>query len=498
MLQIFKTSFIIVLIMIICVFTYCADDPISSVGTGSIKGILTDAETGSPISGVSVTTSPGTSALISDHSGGYIFSDIDEGSYVVKASKINYQTASVNVAVKKNETTTADIVMEQEESQNDSPNPPTNANPADGAENQPISLTLSWSGSDPNAKDTLRYDVYLGSANMPFAIVSSTQSDTFYAVTELTHNTIFFWQIVAWDNDNSTTYGPVWSFSTAPFPDNRIVFTSNRDGDYEIYSSSNDGTIILQLTDNPNRDWCPKISPNRNKIAFSSNRSVESHIYTMDMDGSNKNKITSIPIDSYHNYGIGFCWSPDGHQLLYSNYDKLYRIEDDGANLTQIAQAPDSRHFRECDWSPLGDKIVALTIGSVIYESQIYIMDADGNNMQILIGDSTGVTGSLSFSPDGRKVVFTHDVSGHEVTSGRQLDSRIFVINIDSTKASDISTHKPAGTNDLYPIWSPDGSKIIFSNGPNDDLTPADIWVMDIDGNNREKLITNAIMPDWK
>ncbi|MEM9833176.1 MAG: hypothetical protein AAF944_21260 [Bacteroidota bacterium] len=58
--------------------------------------------------------------------------------------------------------------------------------------------------------------------------------------------------------------------------------------------------------------------------------------------------------------------------------------------------------------------------------------------------------------------------------------------------------NKPAGTNDLRPRYSPDGARIIFENAPNDDPNAASIWVMDLNGDNRQLLYQNATMPHWR
>ncbi|HKB87710.1 MAG TPA: discoidin domain-containing protein, partial [Ignavibacteriaceae bacterium] len=95
---------------------------------------------------------------------------------------------------------------------NNPPNQPTNPGPSNGALNQPINSTLSWSGSDPNG-DPLTYDVYFGAANNP-PLVSGNQSGTNYDPGTLNTNTTYYWKIVAKDNQGATTAGPVWNFST--------------------------------------------------------------------------------------------------------------------------------------------------------------------------------------------------------------------------------------------------------------------------------------------
>src|SRR5690606_34315791 len=108
-----------------------------------------------------------------------------------------------------------------------------------------------------------------------------------------------------------------------------------------------------------------------------------------------------------------------------------------------------------------------------------------------------GLIEAPSFSTDGTKILFTKDVSGFEGGNGRQLNAHIFLMSIDGSDTVDLSINKPAGTNDLNPTFSPDGSKIIFTNVKNDGSSPKEIWIMDADGANRQKLITGE-MPDWR
>ena len=270
--------------LITILFFSCKDETLSPITTGSITGSVTDAETGNPIADASITTTPGTSALTTDSTGDYAFLDIEEGSYTVKATKLNYKTASVGITVKAEQTTVANIVMERIESENNGPYPPSEPDPVHGAIDQPRYLDLVWSGSDPDGGDTLTYDVYFGDADAPISLVSSDQGDTTYTLEDLRYNTTYHWQIIAKDSEGMIANGPVWSFITESYPQHRIVFASDRSDNYDIYSSSNDGELQIQLTFESSRDWWPRISPDRDVIAFSSDRNVESHIYLMNMD----------------------------------------------------------------------------------------------------------------------------------------------------------------------------------------------------------------------
>src|SRR5262249_37103884 len=72
------------------------------------------------------------------------------------------------------------------------------------------------------------------------------------------------------------------------------------------------------------------------KIAFSSDRDGNSEIYTMNPDGSNQVRLTNNPgVDTYP------TWSPDGRMIAFisqtpSGDVAIFRMNEDGANKTQI------------------------------------------------------------------------------------------------------------------------------------------------------------------
>lgn len=227
----------------------------------------------------------------------------------------------------------------------------------------------------------------------------------------------------------------------------------------------------------------------------------------MDTKGGNVFQVTSgKSVEGNNSNGKCFTWSPDGDQLLYGHMEDLYVVNYNAAgNSTDIiAKAPVNRNFGDCDWcdhfnnSPQ-EKIVVLTQGVKPYDNEIYLMDPDGKNMDLLVGNLKGTLSSPRFSPDGVNVIFSLDTL-YEDDNGRQLNARIYSINVDGSNLIDLSgDEKENGTNDLQARYSETGGKIIFMNivASKNGEGIRSIWTMDTDGQNREKLITNAEMPEW-
>ncbi len=114
---------------------------------------------------------------------------------------------------------------------NNPPSLPGNPSPANHATGVSINADLSWIGGDPDAGDTVTYDVYFGASATP-PLVSNDHTGTSYDPGALDNNVTYYWKIVAADNHGAPTTGPVWDFTTQA--------EAGRKGDFD-----NDGQIDI-------------------------------------------------------------------------------------------------------------------------------------------------------------------------------------------------------------------------------------------------------------
>jgi len=101
-----------------------------------------------------------------------------------------------------------------EEKVNSPPHMPSNESPENGSTGVAIDVALSWEGGDPDEEDTVRYDVYFGNTSDPVLVANNITNTSYQPDEPLEYNTMYHWRIVAWDDQNASTQGPLWVFTT--------------------------------------------------------------------------------------------------------------------------------------------------------------------------------------------------------------------------------------------------------------------------------------------
>ncbi len=95
---------------------------------------------------------------------------------------------------------------------NHPPYEPSDPYPTNGSDSADVNVDLLWKCDDPEG-DPLTYDVYFGDKNPPPKIASNQTNETYDPGT-LNISQTYYWKIIAWDNYNTSTTGPLWYFIT--------------------------------------------------------------------------------------------------------------------------------------------------------------------------------------------------------------------------------------------------------------------------------------------
>jgi Tol biopolymer transport system component len=217
---------------------------------------------------------------------------------------------------------------------------------------------------------------------------------------------------------------------------------------YDIFIADSDGSGLKKLTDNPQYDAEPIMSPDGQKIVFGSQRDDDFDIYIMNSDGSDVKRLT----DSI-GYDGGPWFSPDGKKIVWRAWHP--QAEEEHAR------------WKDCMKK---DYIVPFPL-------DIWVMDADGSNKKRLT--SNGATNwAPSWHPDGKGIIFSSNMDDwHEDLKRFGHNFELYLINGDGTGLQRITYNNVF---DSFPMFSPDGKKLAFASNRNPEKPRAtDIFIAD-------------------
>jgi TolB protein len=183
-------------------------------------------------------------------------------------------------------------------------------------------------------------------------------------------------------------YLPIWS------PDgSKIAFTTNRDGNPEIYVMNADGSGARRMTNSPAIDVSPTWSPSGNQLAWVSDRTGSGRIYIMNADGTGQRVL--INEEAYRP-----TWSSEPfNEIAYAaksgpGYDiKIFsfgtgetrRITDGIGSNESPAFAPNGRHIA----------FTSTRNGKV----QVYTIARDGNDLRQITREGNNKYPNWSMEP---------------------------------------------------------------------------------------------------
>lgn len=491
---------IYLVLLISLLFVGCSEELVDRISSGNVKGTVVKHGTNEPLANIKVTTAPSTQTVFTAEDGSFELTGVPAGDYAVRAEGTGYlmEIHNANV-VNDGQLITLVFEMKTNESLNASPTV-TIVAPADNLANQPTSVLLSWKSTDADEKDVLSYRVLVRNSRDNKVFEVKDLKETTYMLEDLQFGTDYFWQVAVSDGVNEEVFSAAQKFSTAAFSTNRIHYARSFGENLAILSTT-DGSSSLRLTPETVNSLRPKKNNAANSLAFLRVLNGVTHLFVSKLDGSSAAKVSQIPVAGFNAAEVSYAWGSNGKELIYPNFDKLYRVNKDGSGTELVYKTSDGSFISECAWSEDGKKIALKTNDINGYKSRIFVIDMQGNTLQTVLENVRGRASGLDFSADGNKLLYAWDISGYESTTNRQMETHIFLYNLTTGTATDLSefTKIVGGHIDIHPRFSPNEGQIIFTQTSNDGRSQSDVYVMSIaDEDSRKLLVSNAIMPDWE
>ena len=209
---------------------------------------------------------------------------------------------------------------------------------------------------------------------------------------------------------------------------------------YDIFVADFKGHVTKQLTNSPGYDAEGTVSPDGKKIIFTSSRNGDIDLYTMNIDGTDVKQITNTL-----GYDGGACFSPDGKLITWrasrpqteeeiKEYKdllakglvmptrmELFMANADGTNPRQVTK------LGRANWAPAFTPDSKRLIFASNHEHErgfpfnLYLVNFDGSGLERISHDS-GFDAFPMFSPDGKKLIFSSNRN-----NGGTRDTNVFI-----------------------------------------------------------------------
>lgn len=160
--------------------------------------------------------------------------------------------------------------------------------------------------------------------------------------------------------------------------------------------------------------------------------------------------------------------SPDSRRVAYAwrNDEGFYELRviavDDG-RARVLYRNPEAGFVQPSAWSPDGRQILTLFFRKDNI-SQIALVSAEDGRVRVLRSLNWVYPKKMDFSPDGRFIVYD------SFARGAAGPRDIYLLALDGSQERALVTH---ASDDLFPLWSPDGTTVLFAS---DRLGTLDLW----------------------
>ncbi len=215
---------------------------------------------------------------------------------------------------------------------------------------------------------------------------------------------------ITWTDATQLTFDEAEIESVEVSKDGRILVSSDRSGNWDIYLLSPDSGDLQQLTTDPGVDAGPRWKPDGSEIAFYSSRTGHREIWLMPVGGGPARQLTHGEVESFNP-----AWSPDGKSITMESGGILI-LDPQSLKVRNLTDKETNCHP---DWSPDGRWVAFSEKGNQGW--QIFRIAASGGLVEQL---TRGGGWTPRWSPDGKRIYMIGTGSRRNAIWALSLESR--------------------------------------------------------------------------
>jgi TolB protein len=257
-----------------------------------------------------------------------------------------------------------------------------------------------------------------------------------------------------------------WAFGKRGIAQTRIAYVAN--GELKIVDS--DGAETRAITTGRGA-LSPAWSPTGESVVFTVLGNTGTQVQELDVRTGRTRRVSQIRAG----LNITPVYQPGGNAILYAQGTGngtdlvLAALDSSAPKRITIGRGTDNT---SPSYSPDGTQIAFISGKSGT--PQVYIMDADGSNVQLLTEYTPGVRSyraSPDWSPDGRAIAYEQ----------QQGKFQIWMIDLRDRAPKQLTSE---GENE-DPSWAPDGRHIVFTSSRGGDKQ---LWILDTESGRARQL----------